>query len=145
MEYRFFRKEQEYIYPKPRADTETSSKKDVFQKRHKTRLVSTKSKRVSHMPRSISAMWKTRSAKKFPSIGVNKSKKRAAVSFLETKHASCLALSRKCDADREYWPGVFLEMNKKLFLSGKIDDGHVDEGKWLDLDRTMKTLNRIYA
>lgn len=152
----------------PTADTETSSKKHVFgrdttwlvntiskrishmprsisatcfQKSPKTRLVNTISKRVSHMPRSISVTWKAKSAKIVLPIGVGESRKSYG-SFFETKHATCLTLSRNRDADRECWPGLGLsKWTKKLLFRGKIDDRKADEGKWFNLDSTLKTFN----
>ena len=112
-----------------------------FQKSPKTRLVNTISKRVSHMPRSISVTWKAKSAKIVLPIGVGESRKSYG-SFFETKHATCLTLSRNRDADRECWPGLGLsKWTKKLLFRGKIDDRKADEGKWFNLDSTLKTFN----
>ena len=100
----------------------------IFQKRQPIRHVNTMSKKVSHLPRSISATWKARSAKKVQSLVVSKSKP-AVVSFFETIHACIPAGFEWKPQYREgvrAWRASFAK-GKKLFRGEKMDDGEGDE------------------
>lgn len=70
----------------PKEETQASSKKDVFEKRQSSRLVITMSKEVLHPPKSISAMWKAKSAKKVHSLIRSKSKSKEGCLSEETGH-----------------------------------------------------------